>query len=119
MTITTKSTPVAAKNTAVEVIRYPAKPSRFMRKYDVEVVVIEVQGSFLEEQNMSYPFWRELSANGQLYATTRFKSRDQQRKLLEEDGLDIAPCGARNASFKVKNYKDYLFDLNALLMSSV
>ena len=86
MTIATKTTPVAAKNTAVEVIRYPEKPPRciplqeymglmrhvpagkavtaktveayFKKKYDVEVVVIEVQGSFLEEQNMSYPFWR-------------------------------------------------------------
>ena len=146
-TIAEKIAPSTAKNTAVEVIRYPAKPSRFIplqeymelmrhvpagkvvtaktveayfkKKYDVEVVVIEVQGSFLEEQNRSYPFWRELSASGQLYATTRFKSRDQQQKLLEKDGLDIVPCGARNASLKVKNYKDYLFDLNALLISSV
>ena len=79
--------------------------------------MIEVQGSFLEEQNMSYPFWRELSANGQLYATTRFKSREQQQRLLEQDGLEIIPCGARNASLKVKNHKAHLFDLNSLLNS--
>ena len=124
-------------------IHYPAKPSRyiplqeymdlmrqipagkvvtaktveafFKKKYNVEVIVIEVQGSFLEEQKMSYPFWRELSANGQLYATTRFKNRDQQKRLLEQDGLEIIPCGARNASLKVKDYKAHLFDIFSLL----
>lgn len=126
----------------VEVIEYPAKPSRyipleeymdlmrkvpagkvvtaktveayFKKKYNVEVIVIEVQGSYIEELNMTYPFWRELSANGQLYATTRFKSRDQQKQLLEADGLEIIPCGAHKASLKVKDYKAYLFDLNTI-----
>ena len=125
-----------------DVIHYPAKPSRyiplqeymdlmrkfpagkvvtcktveayFKKKYNVEVIVIEVQGSYMEELNMTYPFWHELSANGQLYATTRFKNRDQQQHLLEQDGLEIVPCGARNASLKVKDYKSHLFDLDAL-----
>ena len=125
-----------------EVIHYPAKPSRyiplqeymdlmrkvpagkvvtaktieayFKKKYNVEVIVIEVQGSYVEELNMTYPFWRELSANGQLYATTRFKNRDQQKILLEQDGLEIIPCGANKASLKVKDYKEHLFDLNSI-----
>ena len=86
----------------------------FKKKYNVEVIVIEVHGSFVEELNMTYPFWRQLSANGQLYATTRFKSRDQQKMLLEQDGLEIVPCGARQASLKVKDYKKHLFDLSSI-----
>ena len=137
-----ETAPVPACSKQVEVIRYPAKPSRyiplqeymdlmrcvpagkvvtaktveayFKKKYNVEVIVIEVQGSFLEEQKMSYPFWRELSANGQLYATSRFKNRDQQQHLLEQDGLEIIPCGANKASLKVKDYKTHLFDLNSI-----
>ena len=87
----------------------------FKKKYNVEVVVIETQGRLREELNMSFPFWRELSTNGQLYATTRFHSRDQQQRLLEEDGLKVVPCGANMASLKVENYKALLFDLDALL----
>lgn len=87
----------------------------FKRKYHVEVVVIETQGRLREELNMSFPFWRELSTTGQLYATTRLHSRDQQQQLLEEDGLTVIPCGGNMASLKVENYKSLLFDLDALL----
>lgn len=87
----------------------------FKKKYNVEVVVIETQGRLREELNMSFPFWRELSTNGQLYATTRLHSRDQQQQLLEEDGLTVVPCGANMASLKVENYKSRLFNLDALL----
>jgi len=127
----------------VQVIHFPAKPSKyipleeymdllrqvpagkvvtvktveayFCKKYHVEVVVIEVEGRFVKEVQMAYPFWRQLSANGQLYATTKFKSREQQQQLLERDGLEVVPCGARNACLKVKDYKKYLFDLDQLL----
>ena len=143
-TAAVQETPIEpAKSRHVEVIHYPAKPSRyiplqeymdlmrqvpagkvvtaktveafFKKKYNVEVIVIEVQGSYIEEYNMTYPFWRELSANGQLYATTRFKNRDQQQRLLEQEGLEIIPCGANKASLKVKDYKAHLFDLFSLL----
>ena len=77
--------------------------------------MIEVEGRFVKEVQMAYPFWRQLSANGQLYATTKFKSREQQQQLLERDGLEVVPCGARNACLKVKDYKKYLFDLDQLL----
>lgn len=87
----------------------------FKKKYNVEVVVIETQGRLREELNMSFPFWRELSTNGQLYATTRLHSRDQQQQLLEEDGLTVVPCGANMVSLKVENYKSLLFNLDALL----
>ena len=87
----------------------------FKKKYHVEVVVIETQGRLREELNMSFPFWRELSTTGQLYATTRLHSRDQQRQLLEADGLTVVLCGANMASLKVENYKSLLFDLDELL----
>ena len=134
---------VPPSSTPVKVIRPPARPSRyipldeymhlmqqvpagkvvtaktvdayFQKKYNVEVVIINLEGSFVQELNMTYPFWRQLSANGQLYATTRFKSRDQQKQLLEADGLEIVPCGAGGCSLKVKDYKQHLFDLNSLL----
>ena len=87
----------------------------FQKKYDVEVVVIENHGRFTHEIQMDFPFWRELSANGQLYATTRFKSQEQQKELLEKDGLEIVPCGPRMASLKVKDYKKHLFNLESLI----
>lgn len=129
-------------NTSAQVIPRPAKPSKyiplseymelmrkvprgrvvtaktvdiyFKQKYKVDVIVIESRGRLLEEMNRSFPFWRELSTNGQLYATTRLHSREQQQRLLEEDGLTIVPCGAKMASLKVQNYRDLLFDLNSI-----
>jgi len=87
----------------------------FKKKYYAEVIEIEYMGSAIEILNMSFPFWRELSASGHLYATTRFRSRDQQQRLLEQEGLEIVPCGANQASLKVKDYKKHLFDLSGLL----
>lgn len=138
-----QKTRTSGRVTSVEVIPRQAKPSKyiplseymelmrkvpkgkvvtaktvdayFRKKYGVEVIVIESHGRILEEMNMTFPFWRELSTNGQLYATTRLHSRDQQQQLLEEDGLTIIPCGANNASLKVENYKSFLFDLDTLL----
>jgi len=87
----------------------------FKKKYNAEAIEIEYMGSAIEMLNLTFPFWRELSANGYLYATTRFRSRDQQQQLLEQEGLEIVPCGANRASLKVKDYKEHLFDLSALL----
>lgn len=138
-----KSPAEPTKRKPVEVIRYPEKPSHyipleeymdlmkrvpagkvvtaktveayFKKKYNVEVIVIETRGRFVEELNETYPFWRKLTANGFLYADTRFHSRDKQQRLLERDGLEIVPCGANKESLKVKDYKTHLFDLSSLL----
>lgn len=78
-----KPTQSSAQKHPTEVIHYPAKPSRyiplqeymdlmrkipagkvvtcktveayFKKKYNVEVIVIEVQGSYVEKLNMTYP----------------------------------------------------------------
>ena len=63
----------------------------------------------------SYPFWRVVSETGTLTLTTRFYSREAQRELLEKEGFEIYECGAKGASLRVKNFRNYLFDLNTLL----
>ena len=86
-------------------------------KYNVECVQIGVEGTYIEKINETYPYWRKLTAKGQLFATTRFHSRDIQQRLLEDEGFEIVPCGANMNSLKVKDYTKYLFDLNSLLDS--
>lgn len=85
----------------------------FKRKKGVEIVEIRKYNSE-DYINRTYPFWREVSNTGILFATTRFYSRDVQREKLEEEGFEIVACGANGSSLRVKNYKEYLVDLETI-----
>ena len=54
------------------------------------------------------PWWRVVSRRGML-GDQKFHDRNEQKKLLEKDGLTIVPCGAHGKSLKVDNYKELLF----------
>lgn len=54
------------------------------------------------------PWWRVVSSRGMLY-DQMFHDRDEQKKMLENDGLSVVHCGAYGKSLKVDNYKDLLF----------
>ena len=86
----------------------------FKKKKNLDTVRINSY-NVNEYINMSYPFWRVVSETGTLTLTTRFYSREAQREMLEKEGFEIYKCGAKGASLRVKNFKNYLFDLNALL----
>ena len=85
----------------------------FKKKKNLDTVRINSY-NIHEYLTKSYPFWRVVSETGTLTLTTRFYSRDVQREMLEQEGFEIYECGAKGASLRVKNFKDYLFDLNTL-----
>lgn len=87
----------------------------FCKKYNVEVVAIDERYSIVEQINKTYPYWREVGQNGVLYMTTRLHSRDEQERLLREEGVEIIAWGENDRSLRVKDFKKYLFNLNALL----
>ena len=59
------------------------------------------------------PLWREVSTRGMLQ-DTKYYSRDRQADMLRKEGLSVVSGGSRQRSLKVENYKDYLFDFDAL-----
>lgn len=87
----------------------------FCKKYNVEVVAIDERYSIIEQINKTYPYWREVGQNGVLYMTTRLHSRDEQERLLKEEGVEIIPWGENDRSLRIKDFKKYLFNLNTLL----
>ena len=59
------------------------------------------------------PVWRVVSRHGVLFETM-FCSREAQKESLERDGVPIVQRGNIEGSYKVENYKDYMFDFSAL-----
>lgn len=55
------------------------------------------------------PYWREVSKIGYLQDTGNC-SKIRQEYMLQQEGHNIVPCGAKKASLKVENYENYLFD---------
>ncbi len=86
----------------------------FKRKKGLDCVYIDTY-NVLDHIHKTYPFWRVVSNTGILGRTTKFHSRDFQEEQLKKEGFEIYECGANGASLRVRNYKDYLFDLNALI----
>lgn len=78
------------------------------RKHSAERV--EIVFTSLNDNPLSdgIPWWRVVSSRGMLY-DQMFHNRDEQKKMLENDGLSIVSCGAYGKSLKVDNYKDLLF----------
>ena len=65
------------------------------------------------------PYWRVVSTRGMLQDIRHRCTKEQQKKLLEQEGLVIVPCGAYNKSLKVENYKDFLFDFDTITKMEV
>ena len=79
-----------------------------IKKYNAERVEIEhspLSGNPLWE---GIPWWRLVSSRGMLFDQI-FHSRDEQKQMLENDGLKIVSCGANGKSLKVEDYRDLLF----------
>lgn len=76
-----------------------------------------------ENPNLSYgklmftqprvPLWRVVSKYGVLIETI-FCTRERQKAMLEEEGIPVVQRGSIEGSFKVENYRDYMFDFSKL-----
>ena len=78
------------------------------RKHSVErvkIVFSSIKDNPLWE---GIPWWRLVSSRGMLY-DQMFHDREEQKNMLEKDGLKIVPCGAHGKSLKVDNYKELIF----------
>lgn len=69
----------------------------------------------VEENGVTTPYWRVVSNNGYVgMFDSNGMTRETRVRHLEEDGLEVVPCGVNQKSRCVKNYKDYIFDLSSL-----
>ena len=57
------------------------------------------------------PYWRTLKANGELNAKYP-GGVEAQKEKLEKEGHIIIQKGRKNIRYYVKDYEDFLFDLN-------
>lgn len=85
-----------AKTYGVEECNRPRLPLPFMNADD----------SFL-------PYWRIVLKTG-IISEDRFCSAESRRKQLLQEGVPIVQRGSLEGSYKVENYKDYLFDFDTL-----
>lgn len=83
------------------------------KRYRVARVQIEFAVNYNNPLWEGIPLWREVSTRGMLQ-DTKYYSRDRQADMLRKEGLSIVPGGSRQRSLKVENYRDYLFDFDAL-----
>ena len=67
----------------------------------------------MDMNNNMIPYWRIVSRNGVL-SDGRGGSRETQKDRLIEEGIPVVPRGSLVGSYKVENYKDYMFDYDTL-----
>ena len=77
-------------------------------KYGAERVRIEFEPLYNNPLWKGIPWWRVVSSRGMLY-NQLLHSREEQKLMLEKDGLRVVPCGAYGRSLKVENYKELLY----------
>lgn len=78
------------------------------KKHSVERVTIEYTTMLLNPLWEGIPWWRVVSSRGMLY-NQLLHSREEQKLMLEKDGLRVVPCGAYGRSLKVENYKELIY----------
>lgn len=72
-------------------------------------------GDFLPKEdtlNHPIPYWRIVSTRGTLEGG--ILSKERQRDLLMEEGFQVVKRGSQVNSYRVENYKEYLFNFNSL-----
>lgn len=73
-------------------------------------VSVAAWASYQRSENET-PYWRTLKANGEL--NEKYPGGvEEQKKKLENEGFEIIRKGRTNIRYYVKNYEDFLFDLN-------
>ncbi len=82
--------------------------SFLIKKYNAERIEVDYSLSHDNPLLEGVPWWRVVSSRGMLFDQL-FHPRDEQKQMLEKDGLTIVSCGAYGKSLKVDNYKDLLY----------
>lgn len=67
----------------------------------------------IDTENRSIPYWRVVSRQGVL-GDGRGGTRETQREQLINEGIPVVQRGSIEGSYKVKDYKEYMFDFNRL-----
>ena len=67
----------------------------------------------MDTNSADIPYWRIVSEIGVL-GGGRGGSREAQKDKLIEEGVPVVQRGKLEGSYKVDNYKEYLFDFNTL-----
>ena len=67
----------------------------------------------IDSNNQSIPYWRIVTNRGILMSYNG-ASREAQREQLMKEGIPIIQRGNIEGSYKVDNYKEYMFDFNTL-----
>ena len=102
---------VLSKVPAGKVTRYNDIIEYFKKKYKAERVEILEDEFVTAPEWANVPWWREISTNGMIQDRPLCGcSYDKQIAKLTSEGHRIVPCGAKNKSRKVENYRNYLFD---------
>ena len=100
---------------AGKITRYNDMIDYFKKKYKAERIEIEEDVFVTSPKWKEVPWWREVSTNGMIQDRPLCNCPyELQMAKLKEEGHIIVPCGARNMSNKVENYKDFLFDFGSL-----
>lgn len=86
--------------------------SYLAKKHKVTTVEFN-EDCYAGEYAMDIPFWRIVTTRGFL-TETLFCSKEFQQIKLENEGLEIVPCGAHNRSLAVKDYIRYLYNFNSV-----
>ena len=67
----------------------------------------------IDTANRSIPYWRVVSKQGVL-GDGRGGSRETQKEILLKEGIPIIQRGSIKGSYKVQNYKEYMFNYDCL-----
>lgn len=86
----------------------------FAKKYNVDLIEIEDKVFYENPMWEEIPYWRVVATRGFLQEFRPLSSKEYQKSKLEQEGLAIISCGTKGISFKVENYKKYLYDLNSV-----
>ena len=97
---------------AGQITRWEDIEAFLCNKYGVKSVEpdsYDVWPDYDEEGNV-IPYWRVVGSYGYLFTRSSKLTLEQQERALTQEGFIIEPCGARNKSKRVKDYRKYLFD---------
>lgn len=72
----------------------------------------------MDSDGNDIPLWRIVSTNGVL-GGGRWNNREGQKEKLISEGIPVVQRGSIEGSYKVENYKDYLFDFNSLKVVNI
>lgn len=108
-----KKIPTGYVTTVGKIREYFAKQSGadFIEPMTAGIFVTIVAWASFQRDDDKTPYWRTLKADGEL--NPKFpQGVEEQKKLLEAEGHTIITKGKKNVRYFVKDYENFLFDLN-------